>query len=65
MIPRRQLRHHATIFSMHLDLAVEQMSQQAGVAVIDCDTGFIAGCFNPQNSHKFRISSTVQSRSAP
>ena len=50
-----QLGHHAAIGLVHLDLAVQRVREQARparVAGLDQGhTGFVAGRFNPQNSH--------------
>ena len=41
-----QFGHHTAVLGMHLYLAVQGMAQQAPLAVIYGDAGFIAGCFD-------------------
>jgi hypothetical protein len=56
MIPRGEFRNHATELLVQLDLAIEAVGEQALLAIIDCDTGFVAGCFNTEN-YQWLISS--------
>ena len=51
VIARRQFRHYAAVIGVQFHLAVKLIGEQARFVIIDCDAGFIAGCFNTQNSH--------------
>jgi len=51
VVARRQFRHHAAIFVVHGDLRIQGVRQQALRAVIQRDTGFIAGRFNAKYQH--------------
>ena len=51
VITRGQLGHHAAIHTMQVDLAEQGVSQQAALAVVERDAGFIAGSFQSQYEH--------------
>ena len=53
VIARSQLRHYAAEHPMLLDLTEQGISQQAALAVIQSDTGFVAGGFQAQHQHGF------------
>ena len=43
-----ELRHHPAVDAVQVDLAEQRIGQQAALAVIKGDAGFIAGCFQSQ-----------------
>ncbi len=49
---RRQFRHHPAVFVVHRDLRIQRMRQQAVRAVIQRNTGFIAGGFDAKHQHR-------------
>ena len=57
VIARGQFRHHAAIHAVLLDLAEQRIGQQAALAVVERDTGFVAGGFQSQHSHGQKHSS--------
>src|SRR5690554_3077160 len=54
MVSGSQFWHHSTVIRMHLNLAEQCVCQQTAITVVQCHTGFIAGCFNTKDQHKFR-----------
>src|SRR5690606_12382888 len=48
-----QLRHHAAVFGMQRDLAVDRLRKQAGTGggVVDGHAGFVAGGFDAKDTH--------------
>jgi hypothetical protein len=55
VIARRQLRHDAAIHAVQIDLAIDLVREQAGHVVIDGDRGLIAGGFEGQDAHVYRV----------
>jgi len=53
MVARGEFRHHAAIFRMHGDLRMQLVREQAGLGVVQRDSGFVAGGFNAQNQHGY------------
>jgi small subunit ribosomal protein S21 len=51
MIARRQLRYHASVFGVQIDLAVQRVCQQSLPGVEQGDPGFVAGRFDSQYPH--------------
>jgi hypothetical protein len=51
MVAGGELGHHAAVFGMQLDLAVEGVGEQTPRAVVNSDAGLIAGRFDTQNPH--------------
>jgi hypothetical protein len=51
MIARGQFRHHPTVFTVHGNLAVQGMGQQALFRADQRHAGFIAGTFKSKNIH--------------
>ena len=51
MVTGGKLRHHATVFGMQTNLAVERITQQTAVAGIDSHAGFITGGLDSQYNH--------------
>ena len=52
VVARSQFRHHAAIFRMEFNLAVQYVGEQTALAVIDREAGFIAGAFDSQDYHR-------------
>lgn len=46
-----QLRHHAPIGLVHVDLRIQRMGQQAAFGADDGDAGFVAGAFEAEDNH--------------
>ncbi|MFD1692875.1 hypothetical protein ACFSHR_18985 [Azotobacter chroococcum] len=40
---------------MQIDLAEQRIGQEAALAVVKRDAGFVAGGFQPQNEHGFDL----------
>ena len=51
MVARGEFRDHAPVFLVHRDLGVQRVRQQAALAVIQRDAGFVAGGFYAQDQH--------------
>ena len=51
VVPGGQFGHHATVGHVHVDLGVQGVSQQAGVAVEERQPGLVAGGLDAQNQH--------------
>ena len=51
MVPGGQLRDHAAVFGMELDLAVEMMGQQSPLGVVHRRRRLVAGGFYSEDSH--------------
>jgi hypothetical protein len=49
VIARGQLGHHAAERPVHVDLRVQRVRQQARVALVECNTGFVAGRFDSED----------------
>jgi hypothetical protein len=49
MVARRQFRDDAAVLGVHRHLRVQGVRQQAGCAVVERDTGFVAGGFNTED----------------
>ena len=49
VVARGQLRHHAAVDAMQVDLAEQGIGQQAALTVVEGDTGFVAGGFQAQH----------------
>lgn len=54
MVPRCQLRHHAAIVRVHIDLTEQGVRKQPLFAVEQGHAGFITGGFNTENQHNIR-----------
>ena len=51
VIPGRQLRYHAAVFGVQPNLAIQRITQQTALAVIDSNPGFITGSLDTQYNH--------------
>ena len=51
MVPRGQFRHHPSIGHVHVDLRVQGVGQQAGLAVEQGEPGLVAGGLDAQDQH--------------
>ncbi|MNZ97186.1 hypothetical protein D3C78_1164120 [compost metagenome] len=51
VVARGQLGHHAAIDPVQVDLTEQGVGQQAALAVVQGDAGFVAGSFQAQYSH--------------
>jgi hypothetical protein len=49
MVARRQFRDDAAVLGVHRHLRVQGVRQQPGCAVVERDTGFVAGGFNTED----------------
>ena len=55
MVPGRDLRHHATVYRMQINLAVQRLPDQAPFGVEKRHPGLVATRFQPQYQHRRRI----------
>ncbi|MNP26165.1 hypothetical protein D3C76_1190060 [compost metagenome] len=60
VVSRGELRHHAAVDAMQVDLTEQRVGQQAFLAVVKGDAGFVAGGFQPQHSHGLEPSQSGQ-----
>ncbi len=51
VITRGQLRNHATVHAVQVDLTEQRIGQQPLLTVVERDTGFVARSFQPQHQH--------------
>ncbi len=51
MVPRGQLWHHPPVGHVHVDLGVQGVGQQAGLAVEQGEAGLVAGGLDAQDQH--------------
>ncbi len=54
VIARGQLRHHAAVWRVQADLAVQRVAEQAALAVVQAKAGFVAGSFEAKDQHGAR-----------
>jgi hypothetical protein len=51
VVARGQFRYHAAVLRVQRHLTVQGVAEQAAPAVVQAETGFVAGTFDAQNQH--------------
>src|SRR4051812_38742203 len=58
VVARRELGYDAAIRLVHRDLRMQCVGQQTAIAVVNGDTGFIAGSLETENAHSMGTTQT-------